>query len=165
MKMEVFAAEILWPGLRVVEQVCGIPATEPAAQFLAAICKQESNIEMRYQRLLGDAAGPARGWAQFEVGGVKGVLTHQKTAEHAAALCDRYHVTFRIDHVWRAIEGHDGLAIGLARLLVLTDPAPMPREEEVAWWYYKRTWRPGKPDRTRWTTSWEEGQTVRSENG
>lgn len=161
MDIDVFASEILLPGLRVVERVCGIAVTEPAAMFVAAICKQESGLEFRYQRLLGDTAGPARGWAQFESGGVKAVLTHPKTAEHAMGLCDYCHVNFRIDHVWRAIEGHDTLAIGMARLLVFADLAPVPTDEEVAWEYYKRVWRPGKPDRARWTRSWAEGQLVK----
>lgn len=162
MNVDTFADRILWPGLKVVEQICNIPVTLEAGQFITAICKQESDLAWRYQRLLGDTAGPARGWAQFEQAGVNGVINHRKTGDLAAALCEHYHVVFRIDHVWRAMEGHDGLAIGFARLLVYSDIAPLPTEEETGWNYYYRNWRPGKPDRSRWAvSSWRTGQSVR----
>ena len=47
--------------------------------------------------------------------------------------------------VWRAIEGHDRLATAFARLLLWTDPHPIPTEERAAWDCYLRLWQPGKP--------------------
>jgi hypothetical protein len=44
------------------------------------------------------------------------------------------------------------LAAGVARLLLYTNPAPLPPvgNAEAAWLYYVNTWRPGKPHRKTW---------------
>ncbi|MFC0669487.1 Arm DNA-binding domain-containing protein [Azotobacter chroococcum] len=54
--------------------------------------------------------------------------------------------------VYAALEHDDILAAAFARLLLWTDPAPLPAVGEVAksWDLYVRTWRPGKPHRNRW---------------
>lgn len=41
-----------------------------------------------------------------------------------------------------------------ARLVLLTDPAPIPVSEGCAWDCYSRLWRPGKPHRAVWGTHW-----------
>lgn len=56
--------------------------------------------------------------------------------------------------VWRAIEGHDRLATAFARLLLWTDPHPIPTEERAAWDCYLRLWRPGKPRPAEWPALW-----------
>jgi hypothetical protein len=61
--------------------------------------------------------------------------------------------------VWRALEGHDVLAAAFARLLLWTDPYPVPLGREEAWTCYaKRLWRPGKPHPDTWGSNWEAAQ-------
>jgi hypothetical protein len=54
--------------------------------------------------------------------------------------------------VYAALEHDDVLAAAFARLLLWTDPEPLPAVGEVqrAWALYLRTWRPGKPHRQTW---------------
>ncbi len=44
------------------------------------------------------------------------------------------------------------LACAFARLLLFTDPRPLPAlgNPQAAWDYYVRNWRPGKPHRDTW---------------
>lgn len=117
--------------------------------MLLAIGLQESRFEHRRQIL-----GPARSFWQAERGGgmVHGVLRHHLTSEAAVALCDARGVQPVDQAVYLAIEHDDVLAAGLARLLLWSDPLPLPKVGEVAkaWDYYLRTWRPGKPHRATW---------------
>ena len=56
--------------------------------------------------------------------------------------------------VWRVLEGHDLLAAPFARLLLWTDPHPLPSSEATAWGQYQAIWRPGKPHPRRWGACW-----------
>lgn len=123
--------------------------TSPQAEvMLLAIGLQESRFEHRRQ-----IGGPARGFWQFERGGgVRGVLRHRITAGIAAVICADRGVQPNDQAAWEAIERDDVLAAAFARLLLYTDPAPLPALGECAkaWDYYLRTWRPGKPHRRTW---------------
>ena len=128
-----------------------LPARLSGAQaetMLLAIGLQESRF--RHRRQIG---GPARGWWQFERGGgVAGVLRHQASREHAVRVCDARHVAPVAEQVYQRLEHDDVLAAAFARLLLWTDPRPLPAQGEVtaAWDLYLRTWRPGKPHRHTW---------------
>ncbi|HEY0201134.1 MAG TPA: hypothetical protein VGC24_05530, partial [Burkholderiaceae bacterium] len=63
----------------------------------------------------------------------------------AQALCKVRGVAFTPQAVWDALDDDDLLAAGFARLLLYTDPAPLPAVGDVegAWAYYLRNWRPG----------------------
>ena len=123
--------------------------TSPQAEvMLLAIGLQESRF--RHRRQIG---GPARGWWQFERGGgVAGVLQHRSSREHAVRVCDACHVAPVAEQVYQRLEHDDVLAAAFARLLLWTDPLPLPAQGEVtaAWDLYLRTWRPGKPHRQTW---------------
>lgn len=117
--------------------------------MLLAIGMQESAL--LYRRQFGN--GPARGLWQFERGGgVAGVLNHRATAGHAADLCAVLDVRPVAREVWEAMERDDVLAAGFARLLLWSDPSPLPKIGDVdgAWELYLRTWRPGKPHPHTW---------------
>jgi hypothetical protein len=151
----VFCERILDPGLQVVRDVLDIRISSDARRLLLATATQESGLRHRYQLSRFDSVpGPARGWWQFEVTGVAGVLRHARSAKLAQRICDHYGVESQSTAVWRALEGHDGLAVAFARLLYWTDPKPLPQLMDPAWQYYVRNWRPGKPNRKRWVTSW-----------
>lgn len=117
--------------------------------MLLAIGLQESALI--YRRQFGN--GPARGLWQFERGGgVAGVLQHRATAGFAADLCAVLDVRADPLEVWNQMERDDVLAAGFARLLLWSDPSPLPKIGDVdgAWELYLRTWRPGKPHVHAW---------------
>lgn len=126
-----------------------------ARAMLWAIGRQESRFEHRKQ-----IGGPARGFWQFEKGGVKGVLSHKASASHAKRLCEALGVEPTLTAVYAALAENDVLACVFARLLLWTDAAPLPARKagmaQKAWEYYKRNWRPGKPHRHTWDSFWKE---------
>lgn len=135
----------------------------PAARAMVlAICWQESAFKARRQY----GNGPARGFAQFEMGGVEGVLQHEASREDADALCR----TLGYDpanprHIHQALEHNDVLAMGFARLLLWTDRRSLPSSEDMAggWLQYCDTWRPGKPRAEKWASSFARGWALASD--
>lgn len=127
--------------------------THPAHVIMLAIMGQESDCRHRAQLLNGGGKGPARGLAQFELGGgVRGVLEHQSSRYWAVQVCKARSVRPVARDVWARMETDDVLAIAFARLLLFTDAKrlPEPADQAGAWAYYKRNWRPGKPHPDRW---------------
>ncbi len=119
-----------------------------ARLMLLAIGLQESRFQYRRQ-----IKGPARGFWQFEKnGGVRGVLTHATTKAAAIGVCRERSVGPNESAVHAALEKDDLLACAFARLLLYSDPRPLPAPGEVAnsWDCYLRNWRPGKPHRGSW---------------
>ncbi len=142
-----------WLSLRAV------PADDTARLILLAITGQEADARFRRQH----GNGPARGLWQFERGGgVAGVLGHRASIGLAGALCAWRGVLAGSTEVHAALEHDDVLAAGFARLLLWTDPKPLPADEEGAWALYLRTWRPGaytrgsEAERARLRAKWGE---------
>ena len=129
-----------------------------------AIQRQEDPQQTRAQVLIGTDGkrlkGPARGLWQFEKGGgVRGVLLHRATAKLAMEVCDALGVDPTPDAVWSALETDDVLAAAFARLLIYTDPFPLPTTQAAAWTMYAdRLWRPGKPHPEKWQANWTAAQ-------
>lgn len=120
-----------------------------AVRMLLAIGLQESAFEHRAQV----PSRIARGFWQFERGGgVRGVLSHPRSAPHLDRVLRVLRYEPRETALYEAIEHHDVLACVLARLLLWTDPAPLPDAHhfEAGWAIYLRTWRPGKPHPAKW---------------
>lgn len=124
-------------------------ASPAATALLLAIALQESRCCHRRQ-----VNGPARSFWQFEVGGIRGVLSHKASKPHLAnALAAlSYPVTDDATVPYVAIEHNDTLAAVCARLLLYTLPSPLPAREDVdgAWRQYLKAWRPGKPKPETW---------------
>jgi hypothetical protein len=80
------------------------------------------------------------------------VWRHHASAEALRLLCQARDCPFDPVPIWEQIELDDVLAAGVARLLLYTDPFPLPKPEQsdVAWQYYTRNWRPGKPHPKTW---------------
>jgi len=119
--------------------------TRPARVLLHAINLQENPLRLEQQ-----VKGPARGDYQFEKGGgVKGVMTHAASKKLAEEVCRARGVAFDAESIYQAIGRDPILAAALARLLIWTDPKPLPAadDEAGAWALYLRTWRPGAYDR------------------
>ena len=119
--------------------------------MLLAIGLQESRFRYRIQR----PAGPARGFWQFERGGgVAGVLTHSSSRAHLrdalVRLC--YAPDMASAELHTVIAHNDIAAAVCARLLLWTDPRPLPRthEGDIGWACYLRNWRPGTPHIETW---------------
>lgn len=115
---------------------------------MLAIGLQESRFQHRRQ-----IGGPARGFWQFEQGGgVRGVLRHSASREHALAVCRVRNVIATESAAYAALEHDDVLAAAFARLLLWTDPKALPSlgDGQAAWDLYLRVWRPGKPHRHTW---------------
>lgn len=135
--------------------------TTRARVMLLAIGLQESRFAHRDQlespggKDLVD--GPALGFWQFERGGgVRGVLRHEASKDHARRVCRLFRVAVDApggeSAVWHTLERNDLLATVFARLLLWTDVEPLPElgDADGAWDLYLRTWRPGKPHLKTW---------------
>ena len=118
-----------------------------ATLILMAIQLQENP-----KRLNKQVGGPAVGDYQFEKsGGIRGVLRHPSSRNWAMNVCAEYGVHPDEESVYGAILSGDdpGLDAAFARLLLWTDPEPLPPIGDVAgaWNLYLRTWRPGAAKR------------------
>lgn len=132
--------------------------TPQARIMLLAIGLQESRFEHRHQ-----IGGPAHGFWQFESGGgVRGVMAHASTSSLAAGLCAARGVPFQRAFLFDALEFDDVLAAGIARLLLWSDPRPLPANDDpqAGWDLYVRTWRPGKPHRQTWDAFYRQAVAV-----
>ena len=152
-----FVTKVIEPGASFLEAMTGTTSPRPARRWLLAVSMQESALAHRFQVLANGAAGAARGWWQFEQGGgVAGVLRHATSRPRILVCCDAMGVRAEPAALWRAIEGNDLLAYACARLLLLTDPGPVPETEGAAWaCYADRLWRPGKPHPDKWPGNWD----------
>jgi len=115
--------------------------------MLMAIAMQESRWDERRQ-----LGGPARGFWQFELGGIRGVLTHKASQPLIHTVLDRLDYDHRPETSYAAIEHNDVLAFAYARCLLWTLPMALPGhgQHEAAWAQYIAAWRPGKPYRHTW---------------
>lgn len=126
---------------------------ERAQVMLLAIALQESDLAARVQR----GNGPARGLWQFERNGVRGVMGHPASKDIMRKLCGARGCPASEYSVYLALAGDDLLAAGVARLLLWTDPDPLPAVGDAAgaWNLYQRCWRPGRPRPEDWSANYE----------
>lgn len=143
--------------------------TPDARLALYAISKQESPDGDRRQIIKKDGKlvplGPAKGLWQFERGGgCVGVINHPASRAHMQRICKGRGVDFTSAALWNALEFDDVLAAAAARLLLYTDPRPLPKRGDVEglWTVYTEVWRPGalarQPEelRAKWTLSYKQ---------
>ena len=123
-------------------------ASDQARVMLLAIAGVESNWGARRQI----PGGEALGYWQFQQNATAGVL--EKTPTLAQQVLDTCDVP--VSETWQAIEYNDAVACAFARLLLWSDPALLHAigDRAGAWAYYRRLWRPGRPDAGRWLTSY-----------
>ena len=135
-------------------------ASPQASALLLAIGLQESRFSARRQY----GNGPARGFWQFELGGVEGVLEHPASRVSVAGVLSVLgYAGASSREVHLALEHNDVLAAALARLLLWTDPRLLPQAADAVgdgWELYRRTWRPGKPKPETWSTHFASGWSV-----
>ena len=118
-----------------------------AKAMLIAIAMQESRWDERRQ-----IHGPARGFWQFEFGGIRGVLNHRASQPLIWSVLDRLDYDHAPDTSYTAIEHNDVLAFAYARCLLWTLPDPLPARGEADEGYkqYLECWRPGRPHAPTW---------------
>ncbi len=121
--------------------------TQAAWAMLYAIGCQESRLDARRQ-----IGGPARGFWQFEFGGIKGILTHPVSQPLIRSVLDRLDYDYLPDTSYTAIEHNDVLAFSYARCLLWTLPGALPTRDEAnkGWGQYIEGWRPGAPKPLTW---------------
>lgn len=147
-----FRHQVVEPALDYLHRLGGPEITRAVVRLLLAIARQEGGPNLLRRQV----GGPARGVWQFEKnGGVRGVLKHPRTAALAHALADSFGLAHTPDAVYPALVENDILACGFARLLLWTDPTPLPTSEHEAWSLYILNWRPGKPRPTHWPENWK----------
>lgn len=148
-----FLNTVIFPQAQVFKTiVSNIPIGREACVMLLAIAGQESSWRDRLQ-----IGGPARGYWQFErFGGVDDVT--RLTPRELRVMCQALNIPYLPSTIFEAIAWNDTLAFTMARLLLWMDPAPLPMvaAEQTAWEYYLRCWRPGAPDRARWSGVYRE---------
>ena len=143
--------DMIDPALALLPERMSSPA---AKAMLLAIGLQESRFKHREQ-----VKGPAKGYFQFEQGGgVRGVLSHPSSKAYAEEVCRARNVFPKEREVYLALAKDDILAAAFARLLLWTDPQPLPTNADDAWKLYLRTWRPGKPHRHTWDAFYQQAQ-------
>lgn len=139
-----------------------------ARRMLVAIAVQESGLKERRQIGRWDEGmpiyGPARGWWQFEGGGIIGVLRHKATSAHIAQAChDLGYADADPSALHRAVEHNDVLAAVFARLNLYWLPIPLPETQAEGWAQYVEAWRPGavtqggeraRKHKERWPGAW-----------
>lgn len=147
---------LITPAMSLLPPVMNTPA---AIHMVLAIGYQESNFAQRRQ--MGD--GPARGYWQFEISGVKGVLHHPTTQQHIHKVlyAMNYSVT-DVGTLMKAIEHNDILAFIFARLLLWTLPQELPGRDDIegGWAQYIDAWRPGKPKHDSWVSSFAQARRI-----
>jgi hypothetical protein len=147
---ETFNARVLQPGLVLVGEVCAVPMTPEGAVLLLAIAGVESDWMARTQT---GAPQLGRSYFMFEQNGVIALATNKVSEPLLTKLCAAIDVPMVLPTIHEAIAWCDPLACGMARLLVRTLAPPLPAlgDEQGAYDQYIEGWRPGKPDRDRWS--------------
>lgn len=153
MKPEAFFRDIVDPSLKRLTEWTGLVSDDRARVLVMAIAGQESNWRYRLQ----SPVPYARSYWQFELGGaVRGVLTHPASADRIRTVCRALDLICTEEAVYDVMAWNETLACCMARLLLWTDPRPLPAvgERELAWNYYCHTWNPGAPHPERWAQNY-----------
>lgn len=146
MDPDVFLRDVVDPALKKLGGWTGKTSDDRARVLVMAIAGQESL--WKYRRQVG---GPARSYWQFERGGgVAGLLSMPSTK--IDKVCDALDIPVNSADIFEAMAWNDTLACCMARLLLWTDPRPLPElgYQNEAWHYYLDLWRPGMPHPETW---------------
>lgn len=147
MSPHLFLTRAVEPGLSLLP---GYMTSDCAKIWLMTIAGQETNLQARAQKVA-KGPPPALGFWQFEQAGVDAVLRSQ--AKLAQGILETWDIPVSEAHA--ALQYNDPVACAFARLLLWSDPAPLPLASDTAagWNAYLKTWRPGKPDAARWPSA------------
>lgn len=163
-----FLMLVIRPGLAMLDEAKRGPAAEC---MMLAIALQETGLRYLYQ-VDGDGRPLlklARGFWQFEKGGVRGVLTHPSTAWLRDMLARHGMPGATVDQLHLALPASSLLQAWCARanLWWFHDPLPQPAAEgqHEGWMQYLAIWGPGKPRPLEWHGNWAAAVTAVAEPG
>jgi hypothetical protein len=145
----IFFADIVQPSLLRLQKWTGLVSDDRAHVLVMAIAGQEGGWQYRRQA----PVAYARSYWQAEKDGmVAGLLAHPVAGAHFMKVLKALDIPAVVDVVFEAIAWSDTLACCMARLGLWVDPAPLPDlgQQDVAWAYYQRNWRPGLPRPETW---------------
>src|SRR5215472_7871374 len=123
MSPKAFLARIFDPAYAVATPLIGIPASQEARVLLMAIAGQESDWDARRQQ---GAPQLGRGFWQFESNGCSALATNATSEPKLSALLQGIEIPMVLPTIHEAIAWNDAMAVGMARLLLYCDPAPLP---------------------------------------
>lgn len=128
-------------------------SSNTASAMLLAVGLQESGLQYRDQ-----LGGPAKGFWQFELEGVKGVMKHPRSKVVINDILDKLCYTGNPVEVQAALEHNDTLAACFARCLLWTSSLNLPTSigSQKGWNLYLSLWRPGIPRRETWDNFFRE---------
>jgi len=154
MSPKAFLARIFDPAYAAATPLIGIPASQEARVLLMAIAGQESDWQARLQQ---GAPQYGRGFWQFESNGCSALATNATSEPKMTALLQGLAIPIVLPTIHEAIAWNDAMAVGMARLLLYCDPAPLPivGDHEASWEMYVRCWHPGKPRPDDWPTNYD----------
>lgn len=157
-----FNTQILVPALAFIRaNLKAIPASVEEHTMLLAIAGVESAWSQRTQQ----PVAYAHSFWQWERGGVLGLMRDDETSKQVAVLCGMAGVPFQSTGIWNymAKPEADNFSAAMSRLLLWTDPSPLPKTMDDGFDYYVRNWRPGKPYEPRWAAVWSQAVAAISE--
>jgi hypothetical protein len=129
--------------------------TMAARALCVAICLQESGLSNRVQH-----GGSAVGYGQFELAGIRGVLTHSASRPLILSVMDAldYDQQSRTEDLYDAIRNNDILSAAFVRCLLWTLPQNLPAQNAPGMGLsaYLQAWRPGTPRPDAWPENWRE---------
>lgn len=152
MKPADFLRDIVDPSLLRLTAWTGLVSDDRARVLVMAIAGQETFWQHRLQV----PVAYARSYWQFERGGgVAGLFG--VVPDKLRQVCGALDIPYDPDTVFAAMAYNDTLACCMARLLLWTDPRPLPAvgQIEAGWNYYIANWRPGLPHRGTWDARYE----------
>lgn len=165
MKPDLFYQRIVKPTLQLMSEMpeINIAVSDKASVLVMTIAGQESNWQHRRQIGIGQyhpQTVGARGYWQFEStwgGPVALNDVQQKTPRQLAAICGYLEIPADELTLYEAVAWNDTLACALARLLLWSDPRPLPEigDKVASWDYYVRNWRPGAPHPEAWSALYD----------
>jgi hypothetical protein len=100
----------------------------------------------------------------MEVAGLRGVAGHPRSGRTAYRVLEEFGAPSDPGAAVEVLRFNDQLACALARLLLCTDPHPLPAvgDRDRAWDLYLRLWRPGRPRPDDWPASYASALAARS---
>lgn len=147
--------EIIIPAMRLLPAAMD---SRRARLLLGATAEQESGLAVRDQIDAGHMIGPALGLWQCERGGaIANVLENPATRDIIGKIMEAHGMPRTRQALWIGVAEDDLLAACVARLEYWTRRPPLPVEGDMdgAWTYYLATWRPGRPDKSRWRHAYQ----------
>lgn len=150
-----FDTQTLVPALAFIRvNLKAIPPSIEEHTTLLAIAGQESGWSHRTQQ----PVAYAHSFWQFERGGILGLMRDDETSKQVVVLCGMAGVPFQSTAIWNymAKSEADNFSAAMSRLLLWTDPSPLPKTMDDGFDYYVRNWRPGKPSETRWAAVYQQ---------